>query len=178
MNKKVGGFTSGFFVLWQAVIFLQPDFSAYLSGLMDKTDPLFVYRITEPRDLEKAFDIRRRVFVEEQRVDEREEYDEFESVSQHYIALYNDIAVGVARWRRTPNGIKLERFAVLPEYRSKGVGSRLVKKVLEDLPQNISYVYLHAQLTAIGLYRKFGFKEEGEQFSEANILHYKMVLTK
>lgn len=143
---------------------------------MDQFYPIHVRRITDGEDLQKAFEIRKKVFVEEQRVDEREEYDEFEAESHHFLATYNNIPVGTARWRTTPSGIKLERFAVLPEYRSKGIGSSLVEEVLKDIPHNASKVYLHAQLTAIGLYKKFGFREHGEQFSEANILHYKMIL--
>ena len=65
---------------------------------------------------------------------------------------------------------------MLKEYREKGIGQELVKAVLTDLPADAEYVYLHAQVQAMGLYVKFGFKQEGEQFEEAGISHYKMVL--
>lgn len=135
-----------------------------------------VLPIQNQADLDKAFEIRRKVFVEEQQVDAREEYDEFEASSHHYLAYVAATPVATCRWRKTEKGIKLERFAVLAEYRSQGLGSALVQKCLTEIPATEKYLYLHAQLTAIGLYRKMGFIAEGDQFSEANILHYKMVL--
>jgi predicted GNAT family N-acyltransferase len=125
-------------------------------------------------DIEKAFGIRRKVFVEEQMVDPALEYDEYESIATHYLVFDNDIPCGTARWRKTPKGIKLERFAVLPEHRKKGIGDLLVQKVLEEvLPLNLP-IYLHSQLRACSLYRRNGFVEEGEIFVEAGIEHYKM----
>lgn len=129
----------------------------------------------------QAHYIREKVFVEEQKVSREEEYDEFENDSRHFLAyiLNDEEACGTARWRFTKHGIKLERFAVLPAFRSKRVGSALLKNVLEDIQQNdISVgkkIYLHAQIQAIGLYKKFGFKVEGDMFQEAGIQHYLMV---
>jgi predicted GNAT family N-acyltransferase len=138
---------------------------------------IIVKNILDKNILEEAFKIRRKVFVEEQEVDEREEY-EFEEESHHFIAEHNGTPVGTARWRKTPNGVKLERFAVLKEFRSSGVGSALVQAVVNDIPAEHTHLYLHAQLTAMGLYAKFGFKETGPMFEEAGIQHYKMILNR
>ena len=139
-----------------------------------------VIPISTPEDLDTAFAIRRRVFVEEQRVDAREEYDEFEATSHHFLALSNDTPCGTARWRRTSDGVKLERFAVLPNFRRLGVGKALVRTVLDNVfgqqPEPIERIYIHAQLTAMPLYTGFGFVAIGPQFEEAGIQHYKMVL--
>jgi predicted GNAT family N-acyltransferase len=139
-----------------------------------------VLPISTPADLESAFSIRRKVFVEEQHVDAREEYDEFEDSSTHFLARADGTPCGTARWRRTSNGIKLERFAVLAAFRGQGVGKALVKTVLDDVfsqqPEPIERIYLHAQLTAMPLYAGFGFIPVGPMFEEAGIQHYKMVL--
>ena len=139
-----------------------------------------VLPIATPTDLETAFAIRRQVFVEEQRVDAREEYDEFEDSSTHFLALVDDTPCGTARWRRTSNGIKMERFAVLAACRRQGVGRALVQAVLDDVfnqqPEPIQRIYLHAQLPAMPLYAGFGFVSVGPMFEEAGIQHYKMVL--
>ena len=131
--------------------------------------------VESKNDLNHVFDIRRTVFVEEQKVDEREEYDEFEDLSKHILARLDGKAVGAARVRRTINGVKLERFAVLEEARGKGVGAALVHKALQ-LCKNSSNVYLHAQIQVVDFYKKFGFVTEGEEFVEAGIRHYKMNL--
>lgn len=139
-----------------------------------------VLPISSPVDLEAAFAIRRQVFVEEQRVSAREEYDEFEDSSTHFLARADGTPCGTARWRRTSNGVKLERFAVLAACRGQGVGKALVRAVLDDVfsqqPEPIERIYLHAQVTAMPLYASFGFVPVGPMFEEAGIQHYKMVL--
>lgn len=131
-------------------------------------------------DLQTAFRIRQVVFVEEQKVSREEEYDAFEDISRHFLVveLPSELPCGTARWRFTDKGIKLERFAVLKEFRSKGVGSALVKAVLEDIASRNdtkgNLIYLHAQVSAVGLYQKFDFKPMGDYFWEAGIQHIKM----
>src|SRR5688572_610337 len=122
-----------------------------------------------------AFGIRNKVFVEEQRVDEREEYDEFEPTSIHYLVYVDEQPVGTARWRITENGIKLERFAVLKEARNSKAGQSVLLKVLDDVKPLSKKIYLNAQVTAIKFYEREGFIAEGEMFMECNIQHYRMV---
>lgn len=135
--------------------------------------------VSSQQQLDEAFEIRREVFVEEQAVPAEEEYDEYETIARHFLAFDEQgRSCGTARWRFTPKGIKLERFAVLQRARGKGVGAALVQKVLEDVaaqPDTTGKTcYLHAQLTAMPLYAKFGFAPEGEEFLECGIRHYLM----
>jgi predicted GNAT family N-acyltransferase len=135
--------------------------------------------VSSKQQLDSAFSIRREVFVVEQQVPADEEYDEWEGTSRHFLA-YDEKGspCGTARWRHTTKGIKLERFAVLENYRNKGVGSALVKEVLQDVelqPDTASKIlYLHAQLTAMPLYAKFGFVADGPEFLECGIKHHVM----
>jgi predicted GNAT family N-acyltransferase len=133
------------------------------------------------KELKEIFKIREEVFVLEQQVDPSEEYDEFEDTSIHFIATDEDgNPCGTARWRFTRQGIKLERFAVLKSHRGKGVGYALVKAVLENIATKAEaqgkLQYMHAQLSAVTLYEKFGFQKKGDQFEECNIMHYQMEL--
>jgi predicted GNAT family N-acyltransferase len=134
-----------------------------------------INKVDSELELAHVFEIRREVFVDEQDCPPELEW-EFEEESTHFLARLDELPVGAARWRRTEKGYKLERFAVAMAYRGKGVGQTLVAAVLADLPEDASYVYLHAQVQAMGLYRKFGFEPEGPQFEEAGIQHFKMVL--
>ncbi|KAB2914936.1 MAG: GNAT family N-acetyltransferase [Bacteroidetes bacterium] len=134
-----------------------------------------VTKISDPATLQLAFDIRVKVFVDEQGVDRDLEY-EHEEESTHFIALVDGEEAGTARWRKTEKGIKLERFAVLPDFRSAGVGRELVKAVLNDIDTKAQKVYLHAQSQVVDFYKKQGFEPEGEEFEEAGIKHFKMVL--
>jgi len=141
---------------------------------------LRVEKITDNSLLQEAFAIRNQVFVLEQNVDPALERDDFEATSHHFIAFLEEIPVGAARWRVTDYGVKLERFAVLREFRGKGIGQALVSEVLKDIAANPDAAgkikYLHAQLSAVGLYSKFGFEKVGDLFEECFIQHYKMQL--
>lgn len=136
---------------------------------------LEIIQVSDSDLLEKVFAIRRTVFVDEQNCPAELEW-EFEEESVHFLGKFNGIPAGASRWRKTAKGYKLERFAVLKEFRGKGMGQALIAAVLNDLPKDAVYVYLHAQLVAMPLYQKFGFEKEGAQFEEAGIQHFKMVL--
>lgn len=123
---------------------------------------------------QQLFEIRRKVFVEEQHVDPKEEYDVYETSSTQLVALYNTLPVGTCRYRNTEKGIKLERFAVLKDYRGLGVGDALLNACLEQVDKSQT-IYLHSQIQVVDFYAKFGFKKRGPRFSEAGIEHYVMV---
>ena len=131
---------------------------------------------TEKDLAEKAISIRKRVFVEEQGVDPSIEYDN-EEESHHYLLMLGEKAIATARWRETEKGIKLERFAVIPEFRNRGFGEIILNEVLRDIENSNRPVYLHAQLSAVPFYERNGFYKSGEQFTEAGIGHYLMKLT-
>ncbi|WP_276090669.1 GNAT family N-acetyltransferase [Pedobacter sp. JY14-1] len=137
-------------------------------------DSLQVDKINTQNDLEKAFAVRKAVFVEEQHCPPELEW-EHEDEAVHFLATINGEPCGAARWRKTDKGYKLERFAVLKPHRGKRIGQALLAAVLSDLPANADYIYLHAQLDAVRLYSRFGFMPEGDHFDEAGIRHVKMV---
>ncbi len=122
---------------------------------------------------EKAYAIRKAVFVVEQGVDPELEYDH-EEESQHYILILGEKPVATARWRETEKGIKLERFAVLPGFRNRGIGEIILKEVLKDVLQLEKPVYLHSQVKAVPFYHRNGFFTVGEEFTEAGIGHFFM----
>jgi predicted GNAT family N-acyltransferase len=129
---------------------------------------------TEDKDLaEQAFSIRRKVFVDEQGVDQNLEYDK-EDQSNHYLLLLAGKPIAAARRRETEKGIKLERFAVLPEFRNRGFGEIILDEVLKDVKLLGKTVYLHSQARAVPFYERNGFVKEGSMFIEAGIEHFYM----
>jgi predicted GNAT family N-acyltransferase len=139
-----------------------------------------VEKITSKESFDLALKIREMVFVIEQGVDPAAEYDEFEKESRHFLAKLDGKPVGTSRWRFTKYGVKMERFAVIQEARGMGVGKALVAAVLADVKSTPEAEgkskYLHAQLSAMSLYSKFGFEKVGDLFTECNIQHFKMEL--
>lgn len=131
--------------------------------------------IQSERETRASRQIREEVFVVEQQVPPEIEYDEYEESSTHILACLDGVPVGTARWRKTENGQKLERFAVLNSSRGKGVGEALVKFVLDQI-EDTEPAYLNSQVSAIPFYARQGFEAQGGIFYEAGIPHRKMVL--
>ena len=132
-------------------------------------------KIVESHD-EKEFviSIRRIVFIQELNIPEHMEIDDNEDLATYVLAKVEGKNVGTARWRETNSGIKLERFAVLNEYRSYGVGTAMTKFILKQLDQS-KLIYLNAQESAISFYEKLGFDSTGSMFDEVGIAHQKMI---
>ena len=118
--------------------------------------------------------IRKKVFIDEQKISEKIEIDSNEKSSKYIIALINSTAVGTARWRDDGSKVKLERFAVLKEYRNKGIGRKLNEFILKQVPLTRT-IYLNSQESAIGFYENLGFEVSGSSFKEAGIIHKKMI---
>ena len=127
------------------------------------------------KDIKKCFNIRKEVFVKEQKCDPKDEYEN-EEESIHFLLLDNNEPVATSRYRKTQFGIKMERFAVLGSKRKKGYGLKILNFMIKDLSNNKDIKYLHAQVQVVGFYEKVGFKKIGEQFDEVGIMHYKMIL--
>ncbi|MAO71115.1 MAG: GNAT family N-acetyltransferase [Flavobacteriales bacterium] len=135
------------------------------------------FEFSEKDFMKKAHDIRYEVFVVGQNCPEELEW-EFEEDSTHFLLIDNGISKATARHRKTIEGYKLERFAVLESERGKGLGRKILKSILFDLSNFKGLIYLHAQVDVIPFYEKIGFIKEGDQFEEAGIQHYKMYLNR
>ena len=133
-----------------------------------------VRNVVNAEEMEIVRDIRHRVFIVEQNVPQHVEVDQFEESAKYLLATLDGHFVGTARWRKTTKGIKLERFAVLQEKRTYGVGRALVEFILEQV-RNEAVVYLHAQDHVISFYKKFGFQTIGDHFYEGGSSHQVMV---
>jgi len=117
--------------------------------------------------------VRRTVFIEEQNVPEEEEWDDLDESCQHLLALdrkNNPIGTG----RLCEHGY-IGRMAVIKDWRGKGVGGALLRKLMDIAQQtgNLKLV-LNAQTSAAGFYARYGFSAEGDEFTDAGIPHLKM----
>ena len=134
--------------------------------------------VVSPIDMWNAVNIRQVVFGEEQNVSYHEDeiYEE-QLQSKTYLVYLKDKVIGTIRYREiAERTFKIERFAILKEYRNKGYG----KQVIQYFSDLIAYSYnpclvtLNAQEQTIEFYEKFGFVKEGDIFLEAGIKHLKM----
>jgi ribosomal protein S18 acetylase RimI-like enzyme len=79
------------------------------------------------------------------------------------IILYNNKPIGTIRTVSNEDCLEIEQFYILPEYQNKGIGSHLLKSILDDADKT----GLSAKLAvlkinpAISLYRRHGFETTG-----------------
>jgi glucose-6-phosphate 1-epimerase len=124
-----------------------------------------------------AYAIRRRVFIEEQHIDENLERDQDDLSAIHVLALQDGQAVGCGRMKLSIVGAKIGRMAVLPQWRGRGVGRMVLDQLVAAARQyGAGVAYLHAQVPVEGFYLKRGFHPVGAVFDEAGIPHRKMQL--
>ena len=138
-----------------------------------------VKKVGSKTELKKAFGIRLRVFVREQRVPRKIELDSDDEKAMHLLAFFQGKAVGTARVVVKGRAAKIGRMAVLKSWRGRGIGNALLKRALKlARTRGVSHIYLHAQVSVIGFYEKSGFRCTGRIFIEAGIPHRKMMLRK
>ena len=138
-------------------------------------DKLRVCAIDSREQMDQAFAIRRKVFIEEQGVPEEIELDDEDPHAFHALATLDGLAIGCGRYVVHDDYIKVGRMAVLPEYRDSGIGRRILEFLVDAArARGFRRVILHAQLTAEGFYLKNGFTPIGPVFDEAGIAHRRM----
>lgn len=122
----------------------------------------------------RARPLRHQVFVLEQGVPQEMEWDEFDPSSRHALAVdAGGNAIGTGRLLTDGH---IGRMAVLPEWRSKGVGAALLRYLMEVArSRGMNRLVLNAQTHAAPFYARFGFAPEGEEFIEAGIPHITMM---
>ncbi|MEV5082331.1 GNAT family N-acetyltransferase [Streptomyces sp. NPDC093064] len=140
----------------------------------------------DPADREACFAVRKEVFVVEQGVPQDIEYDEYDALAVHVLAVREDgVPLGTgrllygaeaaAKTGGDPAVGSLGRLAVTGDARGLGVGAALVRAI-EDAARarGLSAVDLHAQSHALGFYERLGYEAYGPEFPDAGIPHRAM----
>jgi predicted GNAT family N-acyltransferase len=132
--------------------------------------------VTGGAELRKAFEVRRQVFVKEQRISEDLVFDERDREALHIVVKDGERVIGSARVQLLVNNqAKLERMAVLNRYRRKGIGRKMLL-FLDTVLRNkqVQQVIIHAQHDVAPFYKSCGFDQVGLPFQEAGIKHIEM----
>ena len=116
--------------------------------------------------------IRLTVFIKEQHVPEELEWDEFDDISTHILAYYDNKAVGTARLLEDGH---IGRMAVLKAYRNRNIGKNMLKYLISLAQEkSIKNIELSAQEHAVEFYKKYGFSIYGDVYMDAGIPHFDM----
>lgn len=132
--------------------------------------------VSADKELQDAFLVRKKVFVDEQQVPLSLEIDEYDETASHFVVYEKDIPIGAGRIRETNTGVgKVERVCILPTYRGLHLG-KLIMKALENhgSDQGFSKIVLNAQSHAIPFYESIGYVITSPEFMDADIPHRAM----
>lgn len=130
------------------------------------------------QDLKKAFEIRRKVFVEEQGCDPQKDVDSFDAQAVHLLVYVDGMPVATGRIYFDGDHFKIGRLCVLKEYRGQGIGDLAIRLLLFKAFTWANEIHIGAQKYAEGFYTRFGFQTYGEEYLDENIPHIHMKLKK
>ena len=133
--------------------------------------------VSSKEEMEKSYAIRTKVFCEEQKISKEIEFDNLDHLCSHFLVFDNKKVIATARVRqKEENILKIERVAVLFEFRRLKVGSTLIKNIIQyflNSNDNISFV-LHSQVAVADFYKSLNFISYGNDFFEDGIPHIAM----
>ena len=132
----------------------------------------------EDEDFLIVKNIRKNVFTDELGISESELFDEYDEICDHFILFDGKNPVGVIRFVSLEKKIKLERMAIIMEFRTKNYGKNSILQLTEYYrTQGYSEIILDSIYSVRNFYKKCGFSEKGEVFQRVGIDHIRMSLS-
>lgn len=136
---------------------------------------MIVRQCKNRQEISAALEVRRRVFVVEQKMDAALEFDGRDEGALHFIAYDGEKAVGAARLLRRGEEAEIGRVAVPADYRLRGVGAQLMQEAEAAARRlGLKTAVIHAQSRTVEMYRKLGYEKTSDEFTEAGIPHVEM----
>lgn len=128
------------------------------------------------KEIDDCSTVKITVFTNEQNIGQNIVLDEKDLAATHFLAIENNEPCGAARLiEENKNTARLQRLAVLPQYRGKGIAKQIMQAVeIEAKKQKYKKIVLDAQTHATGLYTKLNYKKAGKEFMEVGIPHILM----
>jgi len=137
---------------------------------------LICKKVEDAHELEEAYLVRKRVFIDEQDVAEELERDEFDDAALHVICKADELIIAAGRILFFGEEAIVGRVAVLKPWRCKGIGRKIMEFIM-DIAKNsgVKTLAANVQIDVQDFCEKLGFKPVGEFFLEAGIEHIKMI---
>ena len=131
----------------------------------------------EDNDFAIIKDIRKNVFANELGIPESNLFDKYDETCDHFILFDEKNPIGTIRFVRVEKNVKLERMAILSEFRAKSYGKNAILQLKEYYQtQSYSKIILDSIYHVRNFYKKCGFLEEGKIFQRVGIDHIRMSL--
>ena len=139
-------------------------------------EDLVVKLVETEEERRAAFEIRLKVFVQEQGVPVDEEMDDYDATATHVIASLGKKAVGTGRVVYQETGeARIGRMAVEESRRRRGIGGRMLSTLEQAAKERgMAEAVLNAQTYAKHFYAAHGYVEDGDVLLEVGIEHVQM----
>lgn len=122
-----------------------------------------------------ALQLRREVFVFEQKVPPSEELDADDLTATQLVALVDGDVVGTLRIIARPEHAKIGRVAVHVAFRGRGIARQMMLHAMELVrARGETRFYLTAQTDKLSFYEKLGFVAYGGEFQDGGMPHLAM----
>jgi predicted GNAT family N-acyltransferase len=127
---------------------------------------LYANWIHGTEDIANARAVREAVFVNEQGVNPDIEFDAFDAMAWHAVAMDDQTPIATGRVYLDKGEFHIDRLSVLPDYRGFGVGDAVIRLLLDRaLMAGAGGVHIASLLPTKDFYKKFGFEEAGEPYT-------------
>jgi predicted GNAT family N-acyltransferase len=98
--------------------------------------------------------------------------------AQHFGYYVQEQLISVASIYIDEKQVRLRKFATLPSFQQRGIGSLLLSHIINEVTQSgAHYFWCDARDSATVFYERFGMKKEGDLFYKSGIAYYKMSKT-
>ena len=138
---------------------------------------LYLKPVVTPLEMFTMCDLRHKVFIEEQGFSyDIEMVEEEEKTAKNFLIYLKDKAIGCMRYRPYENGYKIERVAILKEYRHQRYGLQAVGFLMGKIAAkyNPCTIYVYSQMQVNNFYLKLGFEPYDDTIYEGGVAHTKM----
>lgn len=120
----------------------------------------------------EAKEIRATVFVKEQGF--KKEFDEVDNLARHMIIYEEEQPISTCRFyfNEGKQSFIIGRIAVIKEYRSKGIGRKMLKEAEDIIRQDGGKsTMVSGQVRVEKFYEKLGYQKQGEVFLDEGCPH-------
>ena len=130
------------------------------------------------KDFSHIRNIRKTVFYVELGISKSELFDKYDEFCDHFLIFDGKHIVGSVRVISIDKKIKIERMAILKNFRTKNHGETCISQIKEYYSsRGFSKIILDSIYSVKKFYQKCGFIEEGMVFQRVGIDHIRMSFT-
>ena len=123
-------------------------------------------------------EIRKVVFTDELNISESYLLDKYDETCDQFLIKNGEITIGALRLRKENNAVKLERMAILSEFRKMSFGIKAINEVKKYcITKSESKIFLDSIYDIRDFYKKCGFTEIGDIFERVGLRHIRMEMS-